>query len=361
VTTSGIFVLDVDGDVGKASLKTLQAKHGHLPKTVTVKTGRGRHYYFQCDGARVSNSAGKLAANIDVRGKGGYVVGAGSIHQSGFTYRFVEGLGLGEIEVARAPKWLLSLVTTKAVASYEVEPLTVPAEKLARAKTYADGALRLELERLGKSPQHQRNDTLNLAAFKLGQFLPYGILDGEKVRADLAQVARKIGLDDSEIQPTIASGLNAGSQAPRRLPFIKSNLCTVEPPRKSKDKLTSELAALGETDTDNGQRFASRFGTRVIYTPGRGWLVHDGKRWRCDELFQVKELAKKTVRLIAAEARSLKGDTASAARHIFAKQSLGTGALDRMLDSAKIVSARQVFRPGLSSPLAVAGPRRTPI
>ena len=56
---SGIFVLDVDGNVGKASLKELQAEHGRLPKTVTVRTGKGRHRYFRCDGARVGNSVGQ--------------------------------------------------------------------------------------------------------------------------------------------------------------------------------------------------------------------------------------------------------------------------------------------------------------
>ena len=45
---SGIFVLDVDGNIGKASLKALEAEHGRLPKTVTVKTGNGRHLYFRC-------------------------------------------------------------------------------------------------------------------------------------------------------------------------------------------------------------------------------------------------------------------------------------------------------------------------
>ena len=70
----GIFVLDVDGDVGNANLEAVQAKHGHLPKTITVKTGNGRHYYFRCDGARVGNSVGRLGKGIDVRGDGGYVV-----------------------------------------------------------------------------------------------------------------------------------------------------------------------------------------------------------------------------------------------------------------------------------------------
>ena len=119
---------------------------------------------------------------------------------------------------------------------------------------------------------HQRNDTLNSAAFKLGQLVPYGILDSAVITQDLAAMARAIGLDESEIEPTIASGLKAGRQCPRRLPFLKSNgrIKSVEPPVKSDDELAAELARLGETDTDNAQRFANRFGTKVLYTPGRG-------------------------------------------------------------------------------------------
>ena len=332
---SGIFVLDVDGAIGKASLKVLQAEHEQLPRTVTVKTGEGRHLYFRCDGARIGNSVGKLGEGIDVRGDGGYVVAAGSIHVSGSTYTFVDERGPDEIQVAQAPKWLLNLVTAKDVASEATELPTIPSEKLNRAKAYADAALRLELDRLGKAPQHQRNDTLNCTAFKLGQLLPYAILDRQKITDDLARIARSIGLDNTEIHPTIASGLDAGSGFPRRLPFIKSDLCTVEPPAKSKDKITEELAALGETDTDNGQRFATRFGTNVIDTPGRGWLIYDGKRWCPDELLKVRELAKTAARLIADEAAFLKEDNARTARRNFATQSLSTGALDRMLESGK--------------------------
>ena len=327
---SGIFVLDVDGNVGKASLKELQAEHGRLKKTVTVQTGKGRHRYFRCDGARVGNSAGRLGKGIDVRGDGGYVVAAGSVHASGAHYRFVDGRGLDEIEIAPAPKWLLDLVTAKGAASDEpvaVEIPPVPPAKLDRARAYAESARRRELDRLAKAPKHQRNDTLNRAAFKLGQLVPYGILDAAEITQDLAAVARTIGLDESEIEPTIASGLKAGGQCPRRLPFLKSNdrIKSVEPPVKSDDELAAELASLGETDTDNAQRFANRFGTKVLNTPGHGWLVYDGKRWRHDDVGQVVELAKQTARLIADESAHLQTDDARAARSTFAEQSLSKG------------------------------------
>src|SRR5215469_15321073 len=38
--TSGLVVLDVDGEDGKASLRALTAAHAPLPKTLCVKTGR---------------------------------------------------------------------------------------------------------------------------------------------------------------------------------------------------------------------------------------------------------------------------------------------------------------------------------
>ena len=52
---SGMIVLDVDGPEGEASL----AKFGDLPITPTVRTGKGRHYYFMHPGFKVANFAGK--------------------------------------------------------------------------------------------------------------------------------------------------------------------------------------------------------------------------------------------------------------------------------------------------------------
>jgi putative DNA primase/helicase len=125
------------------------------------------------------------------------------------------------------------------------------------------------------------------------------------------------------------------------LPFLKSNdrIKSVEPPMKSDDELAAELARLGETDTDNAQRFANRFGAKALYTPGRAWLVYDGKRWRPDDVGQVIELAKQAARLIADESAYLQTDDARAERSAFAQQSLNKGSLDKMLDLAKSLLA----------------------
>jgi putative DNA primase/helicase len=93
---SGIFVLDIDGSEGEASLRSLCAKNGLLLPTVTVLTAKGRHLYFDTNGLLIGNSVGKLGPGIDVRGDGGYVVGAGSVHPSGHVYRYANEQEIGQ-------------------------------------------------------------------------------------------------------------------------------------------------------------------------------------------------------------------------------------------------------------------------
>jgi hypothetical protein len=75
---SGFWVLDVDKDRwGFGTLEALEAEHGALPPTYTVKTGRGgMHLYFRypTDGSTIRSSSGKLGMGLDVRGEGGYVL-----------------------------------------------------------------------------------------------------------------------------------------------------------------------------------------------------------------------------------------------------------------------------------------------
>lgn len=87
---SGVWVLDVDFPAGPASLAHLEAKIGPLPKTLEQITGSGgRHMFFaMVDGIEIKNSTSKLGPNLDVRGVGGYVIVAPSIHPSGNRYQW---------------------------------------------------------------------------------------------------------------------------------------------------------------------------------------------------------------------------------------------------------------------------------
>lgn len=110
-TGEGLVVLDVDGDEGADALHELEREHGELPPTITATTARGAHYYFTTD-EEIRNSAGKLAAGLDVRGDGGYVVAPPSPHPSGQRYEW--DTPPDEDEAAPLPAWLREQLTAPA-------------------------------------------------------------------------------------------------------------------------------------------------------------------------------------------------------------------------------------------------------
>jgi putative DNA primase/helicase len=331
-----LIVLDVDGSEGEGSLRALEKRHGRLPVTVTVRTDRGRHLYFRHKGAVIPNSAAKLGRGLDVRGDGGYVVGARSNHPSGRYYEYEEGLSPEAVGIARIPEWFVGLTSRGLAKSSQVSPQRVPPKLRERAAAYANAAREQELERLGKAPKHQRNDTLNRCAFRLGQLAAWGLLDVSRIKEELAQVARQIGLDEAEIPPTILSGLTAGQSKPRRLPFSWKDLVRTAADKAPKpDDITAELANLGENDADNAQRFVKRWGDRVIWTSGRRWLVYQGGRWTPDASSEVNRLAEQAARAIALEAPYLDGKAYRSSRADFAAASLSRAAISNMLELAK--------------------------
>jgi hypothetical protein len=104
---SGVFVTDLDGVDAEVELRKLEAQHGELPATVESITGRGRHLFFRCPERPVRNSAGRIAAGIDVRATGGYVIAPPSIHPSGKRYSWSVD---SAATFAAAPEWLLSII-----------------------------------------------------------------------------------------------------------------------------------------------------------------------------------------------------------------------------------------------------------
>ena len=98
----GLYVIDVDGDKGNASLAELVATHGHVPATLINVTGNGHHYCFTAARPiRCSQSA--IAPGIDTRGEDGYIVAPPSIHPTtGQAYAWEDV----NAEPAELPDWL---------------------------------------------------------------------------------------------------------------------------------------------------------------------------------------------------------------------------------------------------------------
>ena len=83
-----LVVIDADSQEAEVWIKE------NLPFTPrTVKTSRGRHFYFQASPDLEIRNSTNVNAKIDVRGKGGIVIAPGSVHESGavYTEEVVEG------------------------------------------------------------------------------------------------------------------------------------------------------------------------------------------------------------------------------------------------------------------------------
>ena len=109
---SGVFAVDIDPrHGGEMSLARLEHQYGALPDTWRARTGSGgQHWIYRwpTDGPEIRNSAGKLGPGLDVRGAGGFIVLAPSLHVSGHQYAWINDPA--ECELARAPRWLIERV-----------------------------------------------------------------------------------------------------------------------------------------------------------------------------------------------------------------------------------------------------------
>jgi Bifunctional DNA primase/polymerase, N-terminal len=198
---------------GADILSGLARQHGerYPGGTYVVDTPSGGcHLYFSAAAGddRVRNSAGAVGPHIDVRADGGYVVGAGSrIGGRAYSARAPR-------PAAPLPSWLAALVRDSSVPP-EVPGQRLPVDDSAQGRAYAMAALRAETERVASARPGTRNDTLNRAAFSLGQLVTAGLLPPIPVITSLIDAARYAGLPEDEAVRTVRSGMAAGARKPR--------------------------------------------------------------------------------------------------------------------------------------------------
>ena len=208
---SGIVVIDVDGEDGYGSLRELEARYGPLRETARVLTGGGgEHLVFQWPGRAVANSARKVAAGIDVRGDGGYVVAAPSVHQSGNAYEWID-----DREPLTMPEPVLALLEGAVNAlPHRPDPQPETVSEATELSRYGQKALFEEAGKVESAVEGTRNDTLVRAAFKVGQLVPHEIPE-DVARSVLISSAESCGLPRREAEKTTESGLSAGMDEAR--------------------------------------------------------------------------------------------------------------------------------------------------
>ncbi|MEQ4209642.1 bifunctional DNA primase/polymerase [Actinopolymorpha sp. B9G3] len=199
---------------GADVLAELAARAGErLPvDTFSVRTGRGgQHLYFTAPaGLDLGNSAGRLGWLIDTRGRGGYIVAAGSVVDAR-PYTVVHDGPVGNL-----PEWIADRLRPSVPTGRPGNAARLLAQLDGRhASGYVLAALRAEVQRVLDSAPHTHNVTLNEAAFALGQLVADGMLPHDLVVEALQVAGEAVGQPPREAAGTIRSGLAAGTRKPR--------------------------------------------------------------------------------------------------------------------------------------------------
>lgn len=358
---SGFWVLDVDvkhGHDGRATLTALEAKHGPLPRTFTVRTpsgGEQRYFRYPTDGREVKNSASAedLGDGLDVRGWHGYVVAPGTWRtMADGTSRPYEVIDAEEW--VDAPDWLLDRVVRRPNAGYErgddetfAAPLDVDdwvarAHEVGEPNARADGSqewylftglcsLRARGAEIDELVQRATEVVARFVTFNVNE--PWTVAHAvEKARhvadryppystaahVDAVRHAEVVTLDAEDVRDLEA--LDALEESPRRV-------VVGEPPDE------------GLSDLGNARRFARLLGDRVRFVhTGRNdghWLIWDGDRWAVDLVERVVDLSVDVVADVRRHAARLSDPDARQRLTNWATRLEDVGAIGTMLRRAR--------------------------
>ena len=225
---SGIVVVDVDTDDLDKS----------FPRTWTVKTAKGYHYYFKYpDGQELRNTVHINGLDVDIRAEGGYVVAPPSVHESGHIYKWI--VSPDDCPLAELPaEWIKKEVPKQAA------PAFIPTDDKPD-DSYLHAALLDECRLVETAREGTRNHTLNEAAFKLATLIAHGLSES-LICDNLLGAALSAGLSKAESEATIRSGIKAGlgqprDYRPRETPEIPENIKNFTASTKKQPAPTLEI------------------------------------------------------------------------------------------------------------------------
>lgn len=203
-----LVVVDCDGlDAVKEFSRAFPA----LTDTYTVisGSGKGAHFYLYSDECPpTTRTVGQPFGNIEMRSNGAYVIAPPSLHPSGQKYSVDKPYAIRTVPNLHALRaWIEGLIKAK-----HGGVMPPPAGTVFNPAPYAASALKSECDKVLFAPIGTRNDTINLAAFKMGRFVKSGQLHRSTVETAILQAAASwLGNEnDTWVRKTIKSGLDAG-------------------------------------------------------------------------------------------------------------------------------------------------------
>lgn len=199
----------VDADTAAAAQNVIDYCH----ENPTATTARGAHWYFWSHGAELK-SYRFARTGCDFKAGGGYVIAPPSVHPSGKRYAWVGGYP----RILEPTTWLLNTLKDAEAAQLRSAVMRHPAiePRLAGETTkYGQKAIDLECQRVAHAGSGERNNTLNRAAFCLGQLVGGGEIVRSEAVSALKSAAKSCGLEEREINATLHHAINDGIKTPR--------------------------------------------------------------------------------------------------------------------------------------------------
>lgn len=165
-------------------------------------------YYSVAEDCSLRNTVGLAGWRIDSRGRGGFIVAAGSMRPDG-VYTVTRRL-----PIVPLPQWLVPHFTPpplpepQQITYGDVRPLSD-----ARRQRYLDTVT----AGVATAAPHTAHHTLVKAAFTLGRLVAGGEFTDDEARSALHIAAENRHIPSVEADEAITDGLAAGAQRPRRL------------------------------------------------------------------------------------------------------------------------------------------------
>lgn len=161
--------------------------------------GQGLHLFFRTD-AVIPCSTSLLADHVDIKGDGGYVVGAPSIHPDGPIYIIVK-----DNPIAEAPRWLVDLALPDEKPAAPELPAIVPFNENRKLRAIP-GILSL----VANAREGERNKIAFWAACRFAEMVDGGLITRRYADELLMRGGASAGLSGKEILTTGRSAFNRG-------------------------------------------------------------------------------------------------------------------------------------------------------
>lgn len=310
---AGLVALDFDTTkpdfAGADLLADLVTNH---PTTCQVSGSGGRHLLYQMPAdVMLGNARGHLPVGVDVRGLGGYIAVAPSIHPSGNRYQWAAGADPHTLAPAPLPAFVLALILDAGKGVRATQPTPTPATTtiddaalIAKIRASAHGA---EFDRLWAGDTSMQHGDHSAADAALLRILAYwtgrdaGRMDALFRQSGLyrpkweRQNYREPTLDNAIEQTTNVypgatidpAAVAAAQAAVNPQPAQAGSGQAAQAGQPSQPGAMPYDAALNDlalTDAGNAAALGEIFGDSLRYCHTRQtWLVWDDWRWRPDD------------------------------------------------------------------------------